>query len=1207
MPAYPNPLLNPDAIDEQTDPGLLRQLGGVGLSGVAAVGNVLDLPGSAIRDVLALRNPFDQWLPWNWTSSEGRTSGRDLLRQYGLVGKEDTYGNWWGGFAGEVALDPLTYLGAGALLKGAQAGTTGAKGLLRASVPFTKHAVELGTGARAQAVAKELGGLGAYLTKPSILAPRMESAAKYFTGKLPTSLRPAAQAGEEAAEEGIEFTRTFKPPAPTSKPAFFSTLSTDALLKEKGSLEEAIKAAGKDATTNAIERAIQVTQEIGRRSGGSPTTTLEELARQTPGELGRVDIAPTPIEQIASVVPNAPAPVAPWASKTAELLTAPGRAAAMLLHAPVRGTFSEEAQSLARQQWEKVGKAEREALEEATKFVDDYHEIETTFAKDFGTELGQSLPPDLAKSVANVSASVRSTLERVIGMAAETGDVPETFKFFQLAPEKSPQLLDKIGGLTTRMKDVNRKVYQSYLEMGGQGSILPKIESEALPELAEVGSLPGFEHFPRFGAEHPDNILRLVSGGLTRAQGSMARLEPLRAVPREIVERVGKLVHTMNAQKLGEREQIMAVADKYGKWLNRETQTIKQVVDGEEVEEVIAKWGTPEKHAEALVKWAQTADNYSTYLNDNLKAESRYLRGLMTARANIGGIHEVIKGSLGRRPLEAALDPEALPKGVKQLRGLLDTTEMFGDQPIVMVADAFERSGMNVEKSLRWLAKELGDSSDEAVAQLKDHGAIPDAVAQAIVGSRKVESTPGWAQAIGEVVDIPTRWFKENVTLPFASFAARNLASGQYLAAASGVLENFSDLKLYGTKLKESFEAFRSGQISPEMQREWFVNGVLHEDMLFEGVQTRLGTFGHVAPDPISVPDAWFEAGQQIEPSVLDRIPGLRTARQTQGTVLNTGAKVNRFVEYLNRVPLYETLKAKGWSAEAASKKVAELQVDYGRHNFSPFENEVMRRLVPFYSWQRSIGPVIIGSLLRQPTGLMGQSIRANRLASSEDPRTPEWLSGTLAIENPLGSSEPGGRSYITGFGLPYESTLAYFGGGVRGAGREFLSQLNPLVKAPLEWSTGQSFFQTGPEGTGRPLVELNPPIGQTLANIAGLEQPVDLPDALEFAAANSPLSRYLTTARQVTDPRKSIPSLAANLLTGVRVSDVSPGAQDAILRQRADALLKQVGGRTFTRTYLPESADLSSEEQGLAEQLAELQRLLDQRGRARKAELATQ
>ena len=37
-------------------------------------------------------------------------SGRDLLRQHGLVGQENNWGNFFGGVAAEIATDPLSYL-----------------------------------------------------------------------------------------------------------------------------------------------------------------------------------------------------------------------------------------------------------------------------------------------------------------------------------------------------------------------------------------------------------------------------------------------------------------------------------------------------------------------------------------------------------------------------------------------------------------------------------------------------------------------------------------------------------------------------------------------------------------------------------------------------------------------------------------------------------------------------------------------------------------------------------------------------------------------------------------------------------------------------------------------------------------------------------------------------------------------------------------
>src|SRR5574343_1878272 len=103
----------------EVEPGILRRTGDVALGGLGIVGNALDVPGSMIRDVAtwlpggpAPANPFDQLLsPF---SDNNRTSGRDLLRGYGLAGKEDTWANFGGGLGVEMARDPLTYVGIGA-------------------------------------------------------------------------------------------------------------------------------------------------------------------------------------------------------------------------------------------------------------------------------------------------------------------------------------------------------------------------------------------------------------------------------------------------------------------------------------------------------------------------------------------------------------------------------------------------------------------------------------------------------------------------------------------------------------------------------------------------------------------------------------------------------------------------------------------------------------------------------------------------------------------------------------------------------------------------------------------------------------------------------------------------------------------------------------------------------------------------------------
>ena len=104
---------------------------------------------------------------------------------------------------------------------------------------------------------------------------------------------------------------------------------------------------------------------------------------------------------------------------------------------------------------------------------------------------------------------------------------------------------------------------------------------------------------------------------------------------------------------------------------------------------------------------------------------------------------------------------------------------------------------------------------------------------------------------------------------------------------------------------------------------------------------------------------------------------------------------------------------------------------------------------------------------------------------------------------------------------------------------------------------------------------------------------------------SNSPISRYLTTIRTATDPRKTGIEKAVNLLTGARVSTISPAAADAILRERTQVLAKKIGARDFTRTYLPDEVlerlppHLQQEGQDLKAMLAVLARRAKERAKA--------
>lgn len=85
---------------------------------LGAVGNLFDLPGSSVRDLLAGENPFDQWA--SPLSGDNRASGRDVLERFGMRANRETGMAGWlddpmeglrdlAGFGVELVTDPLNF------------------------------------------------------------------------------------------------------------------------------------------------------------------------------------------------------------------------------------------------------------------------------------------------------------------------------------------------------------------------------------------------------------------------------------------------------------------------------------------------------------------------------------------------------------------------------------------------------------------------------------------------------------------------------------------------------------------------------------------------------------------------------------------------------------------------------------------------------------------------------------------------------------------------------------------------------------------------------------------------------------------------------------------------------------------------------------------------------------------------------------------
>lgn len=505
---------------------------------------------------------------------------------------------------------------------------------------------------------------------------------------------------------------------------------------------------------------------------------------------------------------------------------------------------------------------------------------------------------------------------------------------------------------------------------------------------------------------------------------------------------------------------------------------------------------------------------------------------------------------------------------------------------------------------------------------------------------------PDAAKGLVKALDTFNAYFRTGVTTIFPAFHGRNVTSGAFNNMVKGIFSpkayteaakilkggsaEVGDIPIVARMLKDRGLA-NTAENASDMIREL---AFAHEAATRRVDQSKgIASLGDVTGEFVGgygggkgfkfgeTAKKYFGAHPDVTLNPLD-IRGVGDRTKSGFGPAQAGEDLAYAGDAFNRLGGFIAGLRKGMDPKKISDIVDAAQVGYQARNYTSFEREWMTRIFPFYKYSRAALPFMLEELTERPGGKLAQFLRAQSGARGEEPGTPDYIRETASIG--LGEQEDGSDRYLTGFGLGYEDPLSFAGGGARGGLLELASRANPLIKGPVEWATGESFFQKGPLG-GREIDDLDPTLGRTAANVMyqmGLREdpsgpPVQvlgnrtLSQGLEFAASNSPLARLFSTARTISDPRKlydvqtgeADPLGFLNLGTGVRVADISPAAQDKVIQERADALMQEMGAKTFSNTYFPDEAvaQMGPDDQGRAMQFEALQKLLDQRRRERR------
>lgn len=1179
---------------------LTRSLANKTLGGVSAAGNLLDIPGSMVRDVLAWENPLDQLL--SPMSPQNRTSGRDLLEQYGMLGRNRKGLDWGdvGGFGVEVALDPFTWLsfGAGAVSRGGKAA--------RAAGIASGDIARMASKKVGREVGKREARMITKLDDVLVANPAKRDAITLALGKgnMEAGKRLLQSEGDKALGSLMGFGLPFKQTTAIGSALGGTGVRAQKFARGVDKLGAAIsgsapyrgiaslfnrKLAG--AATRVLQKAAPTLDKNIDQAvavGRGETNKMFELQRQagilTPEadanlrhlyETGTVDDL-GPAAQALMADPNTTATpellqklTGRWDNARESVLVALGEegAAPSRLRGPVKffpRAFAKKFADL----YKSKGKAAIEgAAGENMSRIDWLRDVPTLYLNRLGKD------PSI-KKVIDGTPDIPATVLEDIRPGQRGGSVQDVEKAIAEYVEKSGDAIP--SQFWTKDEWVQRERLTK--ELTAQGGLTPEQIAAQVDE-----AIPGSDRYAKLAKwlsgltpEHRDaNIF-----GNSTAH-DMQRFH-------------NKTAQSLEKSKFASR--ILANSDdvlvEEPRWLEQAGE-IGTAGRGNYVR--LAKEPVP--HVGSIDPIVKAGD----------WTDAPYDIGKITGMRNKDGtaIVELLDKSTKVVPLDA-LTPMRLT-GAASITGSRTLQDVFGKLEMKL---GNEQSG-----ALKALWKRLNPDKpdnmftpDERYALA--HTRVKSEIADDLTRVKDSFKSPESVDVLGSKVRSATNLWKAFVTGTFR-FHSRNTTS----AVAQNILADTKSVPF----MRMSDSIVRGGidesgtlakiPIIQETAAEWVKDGIMNvdpknlsneeatnllryilrqNDLTGKGqgeIAQTVGATSRASDNSIDDFANEFPGGMQ---GTGTPVSGKRMLRQLffrePGTTINpfdiagVGARTEtkfgpaaasrhagEWVEGVVRIAPFISLLKQGFDPQVAKRMVDHVQISYAAKNYTPFENKLLQ-LFPFGKFMKGEAKFVAKELTERPGGRLGQTIRAtDALRGDQDRPVPPYIAGGLAI--PLPSGESGAPRFLGGAGLMHEDPLSFITN-PSAAVMELASRMNPLVKAPAEFATGQSFFQRGPMG-GRPLEDMDPLVGRLVSNITGDEEAWrGLPTGVEMGLANSPFAPLLTHLRVATDRRKGIGAKAFNLLTGGRITDVSPGAQASLLQEALHREMKDAGGKSFTRVF---------------------------------------
>ena len=203
-------------------------------------------------------------------------------------------------------------------------------------------------------------------------------------------------------------------------------------------------------------------------------------------------------------------------------------------------------------------------------------------------------------------------------------------------------------------------------------------------------------------------------------------------------------------------------------------------------------------------------------------------------------------------------------------------------------------------------------------------------------------------------------------------------------------------------------------------------------------------------------------AGEDVEKAVQRTIE--KRSKDVKGQVkqrlnplnaFETSREFADFIDQTNRFALYKWARDKGMTPEQAAQKVREVQFDYTK--LTPFEREILTRMIPFYRWMRNNLPFQIRQFIQDPRKYANiNKLRLNLqdVMGIDEENVPDWMKEQFAL--PVRGE--GGSGQFLALNLPLSDITR-----ATSPLKTLVDATTPFAKLPAEVALNRNFFYNRP------------------------------------------------------------------------------------------------------------------------------------------------